>query len=175
MNNKLKLVILDIDGILTDGSKIYDNTGLAVYKRFCDKDFTAIKKLKSSNVSVCFLSGDKKINKEIAKKRNIDFYLSRTKNKISFIPKLSKKYKCKVNEMLFIGDDIFDLDLLKAVGFSVTTSDANKDIKKACDLILSSKGGENAIMELVDYLYDKKLIEKFNYKKFIQLDLKEKF
>ena len=42
-------------------------------------------------------------------------------------------------------------------------------------LILSSKGGENAIMELVDYLYDKKLIEKFNYKKFIQLDLKEKF
>jgi YrbI family 3-deoxy-D-manno-octulosonate 8-phosphate phosphatase len=175
MKNKIKLVILDIDGILTDGSKIYDKSGMPIYKKFCDKDFTAIKKLKSSNVNVCFLSGDQNINKAMAKKRNVEFFLSRTKNKLSFVKKFIERYKCSLKEMLFIGDDIFDIDLLNKVGFSVTTSDANNDVKKVCDLILKSKGGENAIMELTDYLYQNKMIRPFNYKEFIKLDLKEKF
>ena len=53
---KIKLAILDVDGVLTDGKKTYDNTGLCIYKTFCDKDFTAIKKLKALGISVCFLS-----------------------------------------------------------------------------------------------------------------------
>jgi len=175
MKYKIKLVIIDIDGVLTDGTKIYDKTGLPIYKKFCDKDFTAIKRLKASNVNVCFLSGDQNVNKAMAKKRNVDFFLARTKNKLSFANELMAKYKCTLKEILFIGDDIFDIDLLKKVGFSVATSDASKDVKKVCNHILKSKGGHNAIMELVDYLYQKKLIETFNYNKFIKFDLKEKF
>ena len=54
----IKLLILDVDGVLTDGKKYYDNTGLAKYKTFCDKDFSAIKKFKSAGVEVIFLSGE---------------------------------------------------------------------------------------------------------------------
>tara|TARA_A100001015_G_C14978101_1_gene708212 strand:+ start:154 stop:681 length:528 start_codon:yes stop_codon:yes gene_type:complete len=175
MKYKIKLIIIDIDGVLTDGTKVYNKTGMPIYKKFCDKDFTAIKRLKASKVKVCFLSGDQNINKAMAKKRNIDFFLARTKNKVSFINQFTRKYKCNLKEMLFIGDDIFDIDLLKKVGLSVTTADANSDVKKVCKLILKSKGGHNTIMELANYLSKKKLIGSFNYDKFIQFDLKEKF
>ena len=90
--NIVKLIILDVDGVLTNGKKIYNSEGVCSYKTFCDKDFTAIKKFKASGVSVCFLSGDENINKEIAKNRNIDFYSSRFKKKEDFLPELLKTY-----------------------------------------------------------------------------------
>jgi 3-deoxy-D-manno-octulosonate 8-phosphate phosphatase (KDO 8-P phosphatase) len=65
----VKLLILDVDGVLTDGRKYYDSSGLATHKTFCDKDFTAIKKFKSIGCEVIFLSGDKNINEKIAENR----------------------------------------------------------------------------------------------------------
>ena len=67
----IELVILDIDGVLTDGKKYYDKTGMPFAKTYCDKDFTAIKRFRGAGVSVCFLSGDENVNKEMAKNRNI--------------------------------------------------------------------------------------------------------
>ena len=64
----INLVILDIDGVMTDGTKVYDESHNVIYKKYCDRDFTAIKRLKDCGVSVCFLSGDKRIN-EIQKTR----------------------------------------------------------------------------------------------------------
>ena len=58
----INLVILDIDGVMTDGTKVYDESHNVIYKKYCDRDFTAIKRLKDCGVSVCFLSGDKRIN-----------------------------------------------------------------------------------------------------------------
>ena len=71
----IKLVVLDVDGIMTDGKKYYDQNGSVVLKTFCDKDWTSIKRFKSMGINVIFLSGDENINKQIAKDRNIDFYL----------------------------------------------------------------------------------------------------
>ena len=73
----INLVILDIDGVMTDGTKVYDESHNVIYKKYCDRDFTAIKRLKDCGVSVCFLSGDKRINEGMAASRNIDFYYSR--------------------------------------------------------------------------------------------------
>lgn len=172
---KIKLVILDIDGVLTDGKKTYSKEGICISKTFCDKDFTAIKKLKSSNVQVCFCSGDPSINEEIARNRNIDFYNARNKDKCLFIDQFEKKYNCRPDEMLYIGDDIFDISLLEKVGLSVCPSDASKEVKDVCDLILESAGGNHAVLELVDYLQENSLIEKYNYKTLIEADAKEKF
>lgn len=172
---KIKLVIMDVDGVLTDGSKIYNKSGLAEYKIFCDKDFTAIKKLRSSSVNVCFLSGDSNINKAVAKNRNIDFFLARNKNKVTFLDTLSQKYSCQPKEMLYVADDIFDIDLLKNVGFSACPADSSYDVKKICKFILKSKAGNNAIMELVDLLYNLNIIPPFNKEKFLLLDSNEKF
>ena len=166
---KIKLVILDIDGVLTDGSKIYGQDGLCHYKRYCDKDFTAIKKLMA-----CFLSGDSSVNLPMAQNRNIDFYLSRNLDKASFVDEFKQKYKCSSEEMLYIGDDIFDVSLLKIVGYPVCPSDACQEVKDCSELILNSKGGDNVIMELFDHLQEI-FIDKLDMNKFLKLDEKQKF
>jgi 3-deoxy-D-manno-octulosonate 8-phosphate phosphatase (KDO 8-P phosphatase) len=174
----IKLVILDVDGVLTDGSKYYDNSGNGVYKTFCDKDFTAIKRLVSRGVKVCFLSGDNNVNQAVAENRNIDFYYSRGKNKTQFLEEFSQKYNCSRSEMAAIGDDLFDLDLLKSVGHSYCPSDACRELRDSDgDIIcLNSKGGKNVIMELFYTLCDSNLIPaQDNLDKFQSLDNEEKF
>ena len=69
----IELLVLDIDGVLTDGKKYYGLDGLPFAKTYCDKDFTAIKRVRGAGISVCFLSGDERVNKAMAKNRNIDF------------------------------------------------------------------------------------------------------
>ena len=75
----IQLVLLDIDGVLTDGTKIYDQQHNVIAKKYCDLDFTAIKRMKKAGVNVCFLSGDRNINEGMAEKRGIDFWYSREK------------------------------------------------------------------------------------------------
>ena len=65
----IKLVILDVDGVLTDGKKYYNRDGDVLMKTFCDKDWTAIKRFKALGIKVLFLSGDP-FNEKIAKNRN---------------------------------------------------------------------------------------------------------
>ena len=88
--SKIELVVLDIDGILTDGKKYYDQSGMPFAKTYCDKDFTAIKRLRGAGINVCFLSGDENVNKAMAENRNIDFYSARGKDKADFIPIFEK-------------------------------------------------------------------------------------
>lgn len=175
----IKLLILDVDGVLTDGRKTYNAEGLGSYKVFCDKDFTAIKRLKVAGVKVCFLSGDKNINRAIAKNRDIDFYFSRGKCKTAFLKTFSKNYKCSLSEMAFVGDDLFDLLIAEQVGYSFCPSDSCPEIKEEASLVLKNKGGENVIMELVTYLTNNKLIPTTSPKETLErvytLDEKEKF
>ena len=175
----IKVLILDIDGVLTDGKKVYDNNGLCCYKVFCDKDFTAIKRLKTIGVDVCFLSGDENVNKALSKNRNIDFYFSRGKCKTQFLKTLCDKYKCLTKEIAFMGDDLFDLPISKEVGYSFCPSDACRELKESCTLTLNNKGGENVVMELVNYLMDHELIPLTYTKDLLEgiyrLDEKEKF
>jgi len=72
----IKLIVLDIDGVMTDGRKYYNREGTAQYKTFCDKDWTAIKRFKALGIKVVFLTGDA-FNIGIAEKRNIDVIVNR--------------------------------------------------------------------------------------------------
>jgi 3-deoxy-D-manno-octulosonate 8-phosphate phosphatase KdsC-like HAD superfamily phosphatase len=74
---KIDLLIIDIDGVMTSGNKIYDLSGTAIQKEFSDRDFTAIKRLKANGISVCFLSGDRIVNEAMATSRGIDYYFAR--------------------------------------------------------------------------------------------------
>ena len=173
----IKLVILDVDGVLTDGRKYYDKTGMPCLKTYCDKDFTAIKRLKGAGVKVCFLSGDDFINKEMAKNRNIDFYSARGKDKADFVSLFETRYNSKRSEMLYIGDDLFDASIMKKVKYSFCPSDACLDIKNICgpNNTLTSPGGSNVIMEMVQLLLDRKLVPDATMQQIENLDKKEKF
>ena len=88
----IKLLILDIDGVMTDGTKLYGLDGLTMGKRYCDRDFTSIKQFKAAGVQVCFLSGDDKVNEQMAKNRKTDFYYSRGREKTDYLSEFEKTY-----------------------------------------------------------------------------------
>ena len=173
----IKLVILDIDGVLTDGKKYYGLDGMPFAKTYCDKDFTAIKRLRGSDISVCFLSGDERINKEMAKNRNIDFYSSRGKDKADFVSELMSIYRVSIPDMLYVGDDIFDLSIMKIVGHAFCPRDACADVQFICGLqnIIPADGGHNVIMKLLETLLERELVFDCTIDKIENLDKLENF
>ena len=173
----IKLAILDVDGVLTDGRKYYDLLGMPFAKTYCDKDFTAIKRLKGAGVHVCFLSGDERVNRPMAKNRNIDFYAARGKDKAEFIELFESTYNCTRDEMLYIGDDLFDKSIMEIVGHAYCPSDACRDIKRLCGVpnTLYNKAGNNVICELFDTLHDRRLINDCTMADIENLDKKEVF
>ena len=187
---RIELVILDIDGVMTDGRKYYGPDGIPAYKTYCDKDFTAIKRIKGSGVPVCFLSGDENINKEMAKNRNIPFYSARGVDKAKFIDKLSEDFNTSPERMVYVGDDLFDLSMLKSVGYPFCPSDSCSEVLHYCsgiDLcwtkdwecdvsaIINRPGGSNVIEELFNILFNHDLIDGCSMDDIENLDKREVF
>ena len=174
--NKIKLLILDIDGVLTDGTKIYNEKHEVISKRFLCKDFTAIKRMVASGIKVIMLSGDN-FNKTMAEKRNIDFYCTRDKNlsldKSLFIEEFQQKYNVSIDKMSFIGDDYFDLSMFRKIKYTFCPSDSPKVIKDTSLYVLNSKGGEGVIVELYDFLESNGYIIESDEQTVIDLDSKE--
>ncbi len=173
----IELIILDIDGVLTDGRKYYGTDGIPFAKTYCDKDFTAIKRFKGANVKVCFLSGDTRVNQAMAENRNIDFYSARGKDKAEFIKEFEDTYSVSPKNMLYIGDVLFDKSIMELVGHPYCPSDACRDIKQLCTeyRTLKNKGGNNVICELFDILHDKGLVGDCTMEDIENLDKKESF
>ena len=150
----IKLLILDVDGVLTDGTKVYDEEHNVLSKRYMCKDFTAIKRFVAAGVKVIMLSGDN-FNATMANKRNIDFFCSRgsdlSLDKARFLDLFVNKYGIPRQEMAFVGDDYFDLSMFKALDVNFCPSDAPQVIKDHSSHILNSKGGCGVIIELYDF------------------------
>ena len=177
----IKLVILDIDGVMTDGRKYYNTDGMPFAKTYCDKDFTAIKRLRGAGVKVCFLSGDDTVNQAMAKNRNIDFFYARGKDKVDFIPELIEKYNTTPEHMAYIGDDLFDSSIMKAVEHPFCPADACWEIKRICTSasgyhnVLQSNGGCNAVMEMVGLMLERGMVNDCTMEDIEALDKNEKF
>jgi YrbI family 3-deoxy-D-manno-octulosonate 8-phosphate phosphatase len=173
----IKLIALDIDGVMTDGTKIYGLDGIPYAKKYCDKDFTAIKRFKASDIVVCFISGDIKVNENMAKNRNIDFFSSRGIDKVSLLPILEEKYRIHKKDMVYVGDDLFDINIMKSVGYCFCPQDACEDIKSLCGIknTLSSKGGNNVICDLYNVLIERQMVKYVGLSDIEELDKQETF
>ena len=179
----IKLLILDVDGVLTDGKKYYNRDGDVVMKTFCDKDWTAIKRFRAMGVNVIFLTGDP-FNEKIASNRNIDCIVNRKDgrhtDKEDYLQEICDTYKVTEKEIAFVGDDIFDMGIIKKVKYSYCPEDSTEEIQNAVTDIITAPGGNNCIMILFDYLKDSKLLPKKydneeHLKEVYSLDVKEKF
>lgn len=172
----IKLIILDIDGVMTDGTKVYDRDHKVLSKRFFCKDFTAIKRFIASGINVIMLSGDE-WNRSMAEKRNIEFYCSRNQNlsldKSLLLPTLITKYNISLDEIAFVGDDYFDLSMFKKIKYSFCPYDSPSIIKKNSYEILTKSGGTGVVSELYDYFIDNNWIEDADPEKVAFLDKQE--
>ena len=146
--NEIKLIILDIDGVLTDGKKYYDKNGEVQLKTFCDKDWTVLKIFKALNIDLVCITGDP-FNKFIEEKRNIDVIVNRFQNKhldkSIYLEELLNKYKIDSEQVCFVGDDIFDIGLMKKVKYSFCPNDSPNLVKDEC-IVLKNNGGENLMI-----------------------------
>ena len=146
-----KVLFLDIDGVLTNGKKTYNLNCEVVSKEFNDKDFTAIKIFqKQEGVDIIFISGDKRVNEAMAKQRQIPFYFARD-NKLDVIKNVLSAMTnwSDLTEVGYVGDDYFDVPVLKAVTYSFCPADAPEYIQQVCETILTTKGGEGIVSELL--------------------------
>ena len=155
--NKIKLIIFDVDGVLTNGKKAYGVNGEKLFKSFGDLDFTAIKVMRTLGFSVVWLSGDEIINQNVAKLKGIPFYCTRQKDgtnvdKVTLLPSLLEEYCVSKEQVWFIGEDIFDLNLLKVVGFSSCPGNASFLVRNEVKLIHKSKSGENVASDVLEIL-----------------------
>lgn len=150
-----KLLVIDIDGVMTNGTKAYDQNSKVIFKSFCDLDFTAIKMFKKIGVQVCFLSGDARINLEMAADRQIPFWNARLEdnsmNKSVFAQKLSNYYNVQPKDIAYVGDDLYDIPLLKLVGYSFCPSQSPLLVRQCVTKVLQKSGGTGVISEILDY------------------------
>ncbi len=174
MDSLIKLVILDVDGCLTDG-KIYDRDHNVIGKVFNDLDFTSIKKFKALKIDVCFLTSDE-FNIGLSKKRLVDFWNGKINGKIdkaAVYEKIKIHYGVKDNEISSLGDDVFDIPVLSRSIWSFCPSNSPNSVKEETTHILKGRSGENLVSEMFDWLVYKELIQEPSIEELIRIDSEE--
>ena len=150
--NQIKLVITDVDGVLTDGGMYYSKNG-EILKKFNTRDGMGVELLRNNKIPVVIITGEKsQIVLNRAKKLLIKDVFIGIKKKELLLPKICKKYKIKKNNVVYIGDDINDLNIMQQVGFSASPKDGISIVKKKSNYVCKVKGGEGVLREVADMI-----------------------
>jgi 3-deoxy-D-manno-octulosonate 8-phosphate phosphatase (KDO 8-P phosphatase) len=155
MDERLKhieLLILDVDGVMTDGRIIYDANGVET-KFFNVKDGHGIKMLQRAGIQIAIITGRTSLVVDLrARELAIDLvYQGALKKKESYLD-LKHKTGFKDHQIAFMGDDVIDVPVLKLVGFSAAPADALPEVLSVVDYVARSNGGMGAVRELCDMI-----------------------
>ena len=147
---KIKLVLTDVDGVLTDGGMYYSSKGEEL-KKFHTRDGMAVELLLQKNIKTIIVTREKsKIVILRAKKIKIFKVYSNIKQKEVILNQICTKFKVTPDEIVFIGDDVNDEKIMKLVGLSVAPSDATQTTKNIADIITNASGGQGVLREVTD-------------------------
>ena len=150
----IRLVITDVDGVLTDGGLYYGPDGECI-KRFHAQDGLGMVMLRKAGIRVAVLSGrDCPALRRRLKDLGIDMFRLGKVEKRAACESLLQEAGVSAHEALFIGDDLPDLDGFACCGLGVTVANARDEVKRAADIVLQTQGGQGAFRELVDMLLE---------------------
>jgi len=152
----VKLLILDVDGVLTDGTITYDGLGREV-KFFNTKDGFGIVKAQKEGIKVAVVSG--RYSWQVEKRcreLGVEEVHQGISDKLSLYEKLKKKFNLKDQEIAAMGDDLPDLPVLERAGISGAPADAVPEVKVIVDFVSRREGGRGAVREFIDYLLKEK-------------------
>ncbi len=148
----IKMLVLDVDGVMTDGGLYYDEEG-RVFRRFDVQDGAGIKLAQEAGLKIAVISG---LNSNSILKRlndlKIEDYFLGCKDKVKALKDLCKKYKLKLKEVAFLGDDWVDAHAMRIVGFPIAVKNAQPEIKKLASWVTSSCGGHGAVREAIMFI-----------------------
>lgn len=149
---KIKLLLLDVDGVLTDGRIIYDSRGHDM-KFFDVHDGLGVYLLKKAGIPTILITakGSRAIRPR-ARDMGVEAVFENILPKSAILDKILKKYKVNIDEVCFVGDDLVDLCLMKRVGFPVAVFNACPEIKQQAGYITLREGGRGAVREVAELI-----------------------
>jgi 3-deoxy-D-manno-octulosonate 8-phosphate phosphatase (KDO 8-P phosphatase) len=149
---KIKLLLLDVDGVLTDGGIIIDNRGVET-KRFNVHDGQGIALLIRSGIKVGFITSRRSnIVSRRAQELGVKLIYQGVQHKTDAYNAIQLKTGLTDERIAYVGDDFADLPLLRRVGLAVAVRDAESEIKPAVDYVTGAKGGHGAVREISELL-----------------------
>lgn len=148
----LKLLILDVDGVLTDGRLFFDNEGTE-YKSFHARDGHGIKLLQQTGVQVAVISGRSSNSVALRMKSlGIAHVFQGHENKRSAFSELLATTGVNPEQAAYVGDDVLDLPIMTQVGLAIAVQDANFAVKERADWCTCLPGGQGAVREVCDMI-----------------------
>ena len=163
---KVKMLILDVDGVLTDGRIIWTSSAEEM-KLFNVQDGVGIILARRAGLKIAIISARKsKVTEIRAKELKITEVHQSTESKLIAYKELIDKYKLSDEEVAYIGDDIHDIPVLKRAGFAVAVSNAQEEVKQVSHHVTEKNGGNGAVREVINMilktkgLWDK-VVEKY--------------
>jgi len=154
--SKINFVLMDMDGVLTDGTIIYSTNGEHI-KVFSVYDGYGIERGHQHGMKFGIISGrSSEVNIHRAKKLNIEELYQDCKDKVKAFEEIKRKYNLKDENFCYVGDEVFDLPLLDRVAFSCAPANAVREVKDSVHYITEVKGGKGAVREIIDLILRKK-------------------
>jgi 3-deoxy-D-manno-octulosonate 8-phosphate phosphatase (KDO 8-P phosphatase) len=158
---KIKLLILDVDGVLTD-NMLYTNDNGEEIKRFNVSDGLGISLALSAGIEIALISGRRsKATAHRASDLKIKHLYLGERNKIKAYEDLKKRLNVKDKEIAYVGDDILDVPVLKKVALPICVKNANPVAKRFAKFVTKAKGGEGAVREVIDMILESKKVNPF--------------
>lgn len=149
--SRIKMLILDVDGTLTDGGIYIDANGVQA-KKFNIRDGMGITLLQASGLSVGIISHSRAqtILDERARMLGIEYVYSGKESKLEVLKRWTEELSISLSEMAYIGDDVNDIEVLQQVGLSACPSDAHFKVLSIVDIVLQREGGKGCVREFID-------------------------
>ena len=150
----IRLLLLDVDGVLTDGTLVYTATGEAV-KQFHVRDGLGIRLLMSAGIEVAIVTG-RRSEAVTARCRELglrdELVIQGARDKAVHLDHLEQMLELGDDQVAAMGDDLPDLPILSRVGFAVCPADAAPEVGAVCDLVCGSEGGRGAVREAAELI-----------------------
>jgi len=154
--SKITFVLMDMDGVLSDGSLIYLPDG-GIVKVFHAHDGYGIERGRQLGLRFGVISGKSaEANRYRIERLKIEEYYESRSNKVEAFEEIKAKHKLREENFCFIGDDVFDMPLLSRVAFSCAPSNAIKEVKESVHYVTETSGGKGAVREAIDFILRKK-------------------
>lgn len=148
----VRLVVMDVDGVLTDGKVTYTSTGEEL-KSFTTQDGQALKLLEKADIRTAIITGRQSpMVARRAKELGIDHVYQGNDKKIVLLKNLLAELNLSPEEVAYIGDDLPDLAPIQWVGLGIAPANARALLKKHADWVIEKRGGESVMVDVVDLL-----------------------
>lgn len=149
---KIKLIIFDVDGVLTDGGLYFSDEGIEL-KRFNALDGLGIKLLKQNGIEPAVISARNTPNVTYRMENlGIEHYYQGQNDKLIAFNELLTKLSLSADEVAYMGDDIIDLPVMRNIGLPIAVANAHDLVKENACIITDKKGGHGAVREVCDFL-----------------------